>query len=66
MKMEIQELTNLLLNSGVSIIVIAYFMYRDYKFMNTLQTTLTTLVDTVDTLKDYVRGFRAETEIKEL
>lgn len=52
--MEIQELANLLLNSGVSIAVIGYFMYRDFRFMNTLQTTLTTLVDTVSTLKDCV------------
>lgn len=63
--MEIQELTNLAMNSGVSIVVIGYFMYRDFKIMSTLQTTLTTLVNTVDTLKDYVKGFRAETEVKE-
>ena len=49
--MELQELTNLLLNSSVSIVVICYFMYRDYKFMSSLQTTLTTLVNTVDVLK---------------
>ena len=38
----------------VSIIVIAYFMYRDFKFMMQLQQTLQTLVDTVDCLKDVI------------
>lgn len=52
--MDFQELTNLILNSTVSIVVICYFMIRDYKFMDSLQTTLTTLVNTVDTLKELV------------
>ena len=52
--MEIQELTNLVLNSTVSIAVIGFFMYRDLKFMSQLQLTLTTLVDTVAALKDCV------------
>ena len=52
--MDFQELTNLVLNSTVSIVVICYFMIRDYKFMDSLQTTLTTLVNTVDTLKELV------------
>lgn len=52
--MEMNEIVNLALNSGVSIVVIAFFMYRDLKFMSQLQTTLTTLVDTVETFKDYI------------
>lgn len=52
--MEMQEMVNLLLNSGTAIVIIGYFIYRDFKFMSTLQTTLTTLVDTVDALKDLV------------
>lgn len=52
--MEIQELANLILNSGVAIIVVAYFMFRDYKFMGQLQVTLVSLVETVNTLKDCV------------
>ena len=54
--MEMQDTVNLILNSGVSIVVIAYFMYRDYKFIGQLQTTLTTLIDTVDCLKECVTG----------
>lgn len=52
--MEIQELANLILNSGTAIIVVAYFMFRDYKFMGQLQVTLVSLVETVNTLKDCV------------
>ena len=52
-----EEIANLLLNTGVSIAVIAYFMYRDFKFMGTLQITLQTLVDTVNALKESVHIF---------
>lgn len=50
--MTMQETVNLLLNTSVSIVVIAYFMYRDNKFMTQLNSTLTALVDTVDALKE--------------
>lgn len=58
--MDVQELTNLVLNSTVSIAVIIFFMYRDLKFMSQLQTTLTALVDTVNTLKDCVEEMRGK------
>lgn len=48
------DLVNLILNSSVSIVVIAFFMYRDLRFSQQLQTTLTTLVDTVEALKDII------------
>lgn len=49
-----EQIVQLLVNNGTAVVVIAYFMYRDYKFMGTLQDTLTTLVNTVDILKDSV------------
>lgn len=58
--MEINELVNLALNSGVAIVVIIFFMYRDIKFMSQLQTTLTALVDTVNALKDVVEDERSK------
>lgn len=48
------------MNTGVSIAVIVYFMYRDFKFMSTLQTTLTSLVDAVDTLKMIIKDHKEE------
>lgn len=53
--MELTELVKLIVDNGVTIIVISYFMFRDYKFQNTLVTTLQTLVDTVDTLKEMIK-----------
>ena len=52
--MEIDALTTLLVNSGVTVTVVAFFMYRDFKFMDELQSTLVTLVDTVSALKDVI------------
>lgn len=50
-----EEVVNLIMNTSTTIVVIAYFLYRDYKFMGTLQTTLQTLVDTVQCLKDAMK-----------
>lgn len=50
--MLMDQIVQMLVNNGTAVAVIAYFMYRDYKFMDTLQSTLTTLVDTVNVLKD--------------
>lgn len=49
-----EDLVNIFLNTGVSIAVIIFFMYRDIKYMTRLDTTLTVLVDTVNTLKDII------------
>ena len=56
------EVVNLILNSSVTIVIIAYFIYRDNKFMGQLQNTLTTLVDTVDTLKDLITSSKTITK----
>lgn len=53
--LEFKEMITLLQNTGVTIVVVAYFMIRDYKFMSTLQEALTTLIQTVDTLKDMMQ-----------
>lgn len=50
--MEFEELVTLIQNTGVTIVIIGYFMLRDWKFMTTLQETLTSLVDVVDRLKE--------------
>lgn len=54
--MELNEIVNLIMNSGVCVLTIAYFMYRDFKFMGQLTTTLQTLVDTVNCLKEITEG----------
>lgn len=52
--MEIDALANLILNNSIAIAVVAFFMYRDLKFMNQLQQTLQALVDAVDSLKQVI------------
>ena len=59
-----EELANIILNTGVSVVVIAYFIYRDYKFMGTLQSTLQALIDTVGSLKDSIKEKEKEKEGK--
>lgn len=49
--MEMETLANLILNDSIAIAVVAFFMYRDLKFMNQLQQTLQVLVDAVESLK---------------
>lgn len=55
-----QDIVNLFLNTGVSLGVIVYFIYRDWKFMDTLKETLQTLVDTISALQDSVKFFHGE------
>lgn len=54
--MEMNDLITLIMNCGVSVVVIAYFMFRDYKFMNTLNNALTSLINSVDTLKEIIKS----------
>lgn len=45
-----QEITQAISNLGITVVVIAYFMYRDNKFMNEMQKTLTTMNDSLTTI----------------
>mgnify|MGYP007032353421 CR=1 FL=1 len=57
--MELQDLTNILINNGVTVAVLVYFIWRDYKFMDTLKTTLVSLINTVDSLKDCISEMKS-------
>lgn len=52
--MEMEALANMILNDSIAIAVVAFFMYRDLKFMTQLQQTLQVLVDAVDGLKSVI------------
>lgn len=48
------DLVNLIINSSTSIVIIAYFIFRDYKWNNKLVESLTkieTLLDEINTKK---------------
>ncbi|MCQ2740254.1 MAG: hypothetical protein MJ237_08540 [bacterium] len=53
--MEVQEIVNLIMNSGVTIVVLAYFMVRDWKFSDNLKNTLSKLSDQMELIKDLLR-----------
>lgn len=52
--MEMETIANLILNDSIAIAVVAFFMYRDLKFMAQLQQTLQVLVDAVEGLKQVI------------
>lgn len=58
--MEMENLVNLILNSSVSIVVIVYFMFRDWKIMGTLCNTLQELVDSVKNVEQELKISRID------
>lgn len=51
-EVSMNEIVNIIVNNGVAVGIIAYFIYRDNKFMNSLTTTLTTLQTSVNSMKE--------------
>ena len=58
--MEMEAIVNLILNSSVSIVVIAYFMFRDYKFIQGLNMNIQKLVDVISSTNDKVENLKKE------
>lgn len=52
----IEPFVNMIVNNGVAVAVVVYFLFRDWKFHDNLQCTLTTLIETVDTLKELINS----------
>lgn len=50
--MDINDIVSALFNNGVAVALLAYFVYRDNKFMSSLDVTLKTLQTSVDSVKD--------------
>lgn len=46
-----EQIVNVLVNNGTAIAVIAYFIYRDNKFMTTINSTLVQLMEVTSTVK---------------
>lgn len=49
------DLVNLIVNNGIAVVVVAYFMYRDYKFNNELIKTMTTIQDSLQALNNKIK-----------
>lgn len=55
------DLINLLVNNGVAVVIVAYFIYKDNKFNNNLVQTMTEIVVTLKELQhDIERGSNNE------
>lgn len=54
------EIVNLFMNSTVAIGVIAYFIFRDYKFTSSLNEKLTQLIDAMSTISQYLKEMEDE------
>lgn len=50
------DIVNIILNNGVAIGVLIYFMYRDNKLITDLTTTVQKLDDTITNLKKSLRN----------
>lgn len=55
---KIQDIVNIAMNSGVTIVMLGYFIYRDLTFQNKLEETLSTLQKTVDMVFNKERSDR--------
>lgn len=58
--MTMEAIVNLILNSSVSIVVIAYFMFRDYKFIQQLNVNIQKLVDVIASMNANVESMKKE------
>ena len=55
--MNINDIVNIIVNNGVAVFIVGYFVYRDYKFNDTLVKALTEMMVTLKDMKnDMERG----------
>lgn len=53
--MEMPDIVSLIVNNGVAVAVIIYFMFRDFKFISKLSDSLQELIDTVKSFEKTIR-----------
>ena len=49
------DIVNLLVNNGIAVVVVAYFMFRDYKFNNELIKTMTSIHDNLQAMNNKIK-----------
>lgn len=50
-----EEMVNLIVQNGMSVCIIAYFLYKDYKFNGQILQVLGEMKDVLSALKERVR-----------
>jgi len=53
---KMNDMVNLLVNNGIAVVVVAYFMFRDYKFNNELVKTMTQIQDNLQSITNKMKG----------
>lgn len=48
------DIVNLIVNNGVAVTVVAYFLVRDYRFNDNMIKTMTTIQNTLVALTDQI------------
>lgn len=51
--MTMNDIIDLVISNGIGVACIVYFMFRDYKFMDTMQKTLNSLNESVSLIEKY-------------
>ena len=51
--MLVEDIVNLIMTNGIGIVLIAYFIYRDYKFTEKISLALDKMNETMTVLKTY-------------
>ena len=52
------DIINLMVNNGIAVVVVAYFMIRDYKFNNELIKTMTQIQDNLNEISNKLKGVK--------
>ena len=53
-----ENLVNLIVNNGVAIVVVGYFLFTNYKFNEKLISTLTEITVTLKDIQDDLKGVK--------
>lgn len=57
------EIINMIINNGVAVVIVAYFIYRDNKWNNTLVETLAEIKITLQSMNIELSKTRDNTEV---
>lgn len=57
------EVINMIVNNGVAVVIVAYFIYKDNKFNDTLVKSLTEITTTLKSMNIELSKTRDNTEV---
>lgn len=57
------DIVNMLVNNGVAVVIVAYFIYKDNKFNDTLVKSLTEITTTLKSMNIELSKTRDNTEV---